>query len=100
MIPESYQAFQETLGNDRPSQDWPEALQALWYDAKGDWEASHNIAQDIHAAMGSWIHAYLHRKEGDRWNAGYWYRQAGKPFPDYTLEEELQVLVEAVINAQ
>jgi len=44
--------------------------------------------------MGSWIHAYLHRKEGDKWNAGYWYNRAGKPFPDFSFEEELKVLVE------
>ncbi|WP_067035823.1 hypothetical protein [Allomuricauda sp. CP2A] len=100
MRPSSYIEFQETLQENEPSQEWPEALQALWYDAKGDWEASHNIAQDIHSAIGSWIHAYLHRKEGDKWNAGYWYRQAGKPFPNYSLEEELKVLVNAIINVQ
>ena len=100
MIPDSYLAFQETLGQNQPSQEWPPELQALWFDAKGDWEASHNIAQDIHSNMGSWIHAYLHRKEGDQWNAGYWYRQAGKPFPEYSLEEELQVLVTVIINVQ
>nr|WP_299173860.1 hypothetical protein [uncultured Allomuricauda sp.] len=48
--------------------------------------------------IGSWIHAYLHRKEGDDWNAGYWYRQAGRPFSESTFEEELQELVESVIN--
>ncbi|MFD2098371.1 hypothetical protein [Flagellimonas iocasae] len=100
VTPKTYQSFQDTLSQNQPSQEWSSALQALWYDAKGDWEASHDIAQDIHSAMGSWIHAYLHRKEGDRWNAGYWYRQAYKPFPDYSLEEELRVLVNAVINGQ
>jgi hypothetical protein len=95
ITPKTYQAFQETLSLNQPPQDWPEALRALWHDAKGDWEASHNIAQDIHTNMGSWIHAYLHRKEGDKWNAGYWYRQAGKPFPDYSFGEELKALVEA-----
>ena len=98
--PKTYQEFQDTLSQNQPSSEWPEALRALWYDAKGDWEASHNIAQDIHSAMGSWIHAYLHRKEGDKWNAGYWYRQAGKPYPEYSLDDELQVLVNAVINRQ
>ncbi|MEW2922320.1 hypothetical protein AB1A65_12675 [Muricauda sp. ANG21] len=98
ITPKTYQVFQETLSLNQPPQDWPEALRALWYDAKGDWDASHDIAQDIPSAIGSWIHAYLHRKEGDKWNAGYWYRQAGKSFPDYSLEEELEVLVKAIIE--
>ncbi|MCB0372896.1 MAG: hypothetical protein KDD31_07810 [Muricauda sp.] len=94
MIPESFEAFQNMLADQRPPQEWPLPLQALWYDAKGDWESSHDIAQDLSSQMGSWIHAYLHRKEGDKWNARYWYDRANKPFPDYGLEEELKVLVE------
>lgn len=93
----SYSAFLETLQNDSPQLDWPEALKSLWYDAKGDWEASHNIAQDLHTEMGSWIHAYLHRKEGDEFNAGYWYRQAGKSFPKIQLDEEHKEMVEFVL---
>src|ERR1700733_15799160 len=54
------------------------ALLALWWDAKGDWERAHGIAQDVAGADGAWVHAYLHRKEGDAGNAGYWYRQAGR----------------------
>ncbi|MEP5915020.1 MAG: hypothetical protein ABJ277_16210 [Flavobacteriaceae bacterium] len=78
----------------KPSSKWPLALQALWWAAKGDWEASHTIAQDLHTPMGSWIHAYLHRVEGDDWNAGYWYRKAGKPFSKWDLEVELEKLIE------
>ncbi|WP_422348227.1 hypothetical protein [Flagellimonas sp.] len=89
-----YHDFLQTLVGTNPPKGWSLPLQSLWYDAKGDWEASHDIAQDLHTAMGSWIHAYLHRKEGDEWNAGYWYRQAGRPFPKHSLEEELQELVE------
>ncbi len=85
--------FQESLNQSKPSTDWPSALKALWWDAKGDWNASHNIAQELHTPMGSWIHAYLHRKEGDDWNAGYWYRIAGKSFPESSLEQEFQELV-------
>ena len=54
------------------------ALLALWWDAKGDWEKAHGIAQDVAGADGAWVHAYLHRKEGDLGNAGYWYRRAGR----------------------
>ena len=71
MIPTTFEKFQETLKEPIPSNQWPAALKSLWWDAKGDWNASHDIAQEIHTPMGSWIHAYLHRKEGDEWNAGY-----------------------------
>ena len=54
------------------------ALLALWWDAKGNWEKAHGIAQDVAGADGAWVHAYLHRKDGDLGNAGYWYRQAGR----------------------
>ena len=56
----------------------PEAL-SLWHAKQGNWEAAHNIAQDIHTKMGSWIHALLHVVEGDQWNADYWFSKAGKP---------------------
>ncbi|MGX1929135.1 hypothetical protein [Flagellimonas sp. 2504JD4-2] len=98
MIPSDFNAFKETLSLQQPPVSWTLELQSLWWDAKGNWNASHDIAQDIHNTMGNWIHAYLHRKEGDEWNAGYWYRQAGRPFPNLTLEEELRQMVEYVIN--
>jgi len=55
------------------------ALRALWWDRKGDWDAAHGFAQQDKGAAGAWVHAYLHRVEGDLSNAGYWYRRAGKP---------------------
>lgn len=54
-------------------------LRALWYDARGDWSAAHGLAQEDATDRGSWVHAYLHRKEGDVSNAGYWYARAGRP---------------------
>ncbi len=93
MIPKGFEEFLKSLDGKLPPDDWSLALKALWWDAKGDWNASHEIAQDLPTPMGSRIHAYLHRKEGDDWNAGYWYRQANEPFPDFTLEEELKRLV-------
>lgn len=80
MIPKDHTAFKKTLDWPGPSANWSLALQAPWYAAKGDWESSHSIAQDLHTKMGSLIHAHLHRVEGDDWNAGYWYRQASN-FP-------------------
>jgi hypothetical protein len=97
-IPKNFKSFQLTLTDKEPNYNWPDALRSLWYDGKGNWEASHNIAQEMHNDMGSWIHAYLHRKEGDEFNAGYWYRQAGKIFPTITLEEEHQKMVEFLLS--
>lgn len=57
------------------------ALAGLWHDAKGDWHAAHTCAQEDHSRDGSWVHAYLHRKEGDPGNAGYWYAKAGRRMP-------------------
>jgi hypothetical protein len=68
-------------------------LQSLWHDGLNDWNKAHDIAQDIPHTNGSWIHAYLHRKEGDKWNANYWYQKAGKPMPSYSLEKEWEELV-------
>ena len=85
-------AFKATLNQDAPPAVAP-LLKALWYDARGDWEGAHDIAQDIHTNDGSWVHAYLHRKEGDQWNANYWYRRAGRTMPDQTLEEEWDHIV-------
>jgi hypothetical protein len=90
------QEFKASLVADNPP-PLNNMLLALWHDAKGDWEAAHDIAQDIHTRDGSWLHAYLHRKEGDLWNAGYWYRQAGKPVHTGTLEEEWEALVRAFL---
>lgn len=97
-MPKDYSDFQDFLSEQTPPNDWPEALKALWYDAKGDWEGSHDIAQEMHDDLGSWIHAYLHRKEGDEFNSGYWYRRAGKSFPKISLEKELKELVEFVLE--
>ena len=95
--PDSYNEFLASLGAMEPPFNWPIALKALWHDAKGSWKDSHDIAQDMHHTIGSWIHAYLHRKEGDASNAGYWYRKANKSFPENSLEEELKEIVEYVL---
>lgn len=92
-----FEEFRESLKQEKPPPGLNPVLQSLWYEGKGDWEASHNIAQDIHDRDGSWIHAYLHRREGDLFNAGYWYRQAGKTQPSVSLEEEWEMLVKHFI---
>lgn len=90
--------FKSSLSEGRPP-ELPTLLQALWYDAKGDWHMAHNIAQDVHTTDGSWVHAYLHRKEGDRGNASYWYSRAAKPFPNETLEDEWLHIAAAFLKA-
>ena len=85
--------FKSSLDNNTPPAELNDYLTSLWHDANGDWNASHNIAQDIPTREGSWIHAYLHRKEGDRWNAGYWYRRAGRPMPEYSLDQEWEEMI-------
>jgi hypothetical protein len=72
-------------------------LKSLWYDGKGDWEKSHHTIQDIEDKSAAWIHAYLHRKEGDIWNADYWYKRAGKKKPAVSLEKEWEELVKAFL---
>ncbi len=74
------------------------ALVALWHDAKGDWERAHEVAQDVEDATGSWVHAYLHRKEGDEGNAAYWYRKAGKPVERGPLGVEWTRIVTALLS--
>ena len=73
-------------------------VQAMWCDVKGDWNASHNLAQDVDTPDGAWVHAYLHRKEGDRSNAQYWYHRAGKQMPSYSLEKEWEEITKALLH--
>jgi hypothetical protein len=76
------------------------ALQGLWHDARGDWENAHGCAQEDHSRAGSWVHAYLHRKEGDIGNAGYWYARAGRTMPpkSVTLEEEWAAIARELVG--
>jgi hypothetical protein len=85
--------FHSTLKQNEPPAGLDQMLRALWYDAKGDWEMSHGIIQDIDTKEAALIHAYLHRKEGDDWNADYWYRQAGTKRTNHSIEEEWDSLV-------
>lgn len=71
----------------------------MWEDAKGRWSDAHAIAQDIEDRTGSWIHAYLHRKEGDLGNAAYWYRRAGRPAAHDALEDEWERIVLRLLGA-
>jgi hypothetical protein len=74
------------------------ALKAMWEDGRGNWSTAHSIAQDIDDRIGSWIHAYLHRKEGDLANASYWYRRAGQPVAHDALQDEWTRIVSALLQ--
>lgn len=74
-------------------------LRALWYDLNGDWDTAHSIVQKMDDVNAMWIHAYLHRKEPDVWNAKYWYRNAGKMYPDgMSFEAEASVILKALLQ--
>jgi len=79
-------------------EDIPGLLQALLLDASGDWDSAHRIAQNDASSDGSWVHAYLHRKEGDLGNASYWYRSAGRTMPEMSLEEEWEYIAMALLK--
>jgi hypothetical protein len=82
--------FSASLHLPGPLPDWDEALQALWWDARGEWERAHALAQINEGdPRSAWVHAYLHRKEGDLSNAAYWYRRAGRSMATGPLETEL-----------
>ncbi|MCF8224358.1 MAG: hypothetical protein K9J30_00615 [Bacteroidales bacterium] len=72
-------------------------LRALLIDATGDWDTAHSIAQDDPTSNGSWVHAYLHRKEGDKWNAGYWYDRAGRKMTGKKPEAEWDDIARALL---
>jgi len=74
-------------------------LVALWHAARNEWDSAHRIAQDDGSADGAWVHAYLHRVEGDEGNAGYWYRRAAKPHCERSLESEWTEIVTALLPA-
>ena len=91
--------FRSTLSQHDANPEWPPALRAMWEDAKGNWNEAHAVAQEIEDKTGSWIHAYLHRKEGDLGNAGYWYRRAGRPAATDSLNEEWDRIVSSLLGA-
>ena len=90
--------FRGTLSDGR-SPDVTPLLQALWYDAKGSWDRAHTIAQDVDDASGAWVHAYLHRKEGDLSNAAYWYGRARQPVATDSLRNEWTRIVCALLDS-
>lgn len=90
--------FKETIKQPDPPSHINSLLKALWYDAKGNWNSAHDLAQDVHSNEGSWVHAYLHRKEGDLGNASYWYHRANQPVCKKSLVEEWDEIAKSLLN--
>jgi hypothetical protein len=94
-----YQAFINSLQKDTCPDGATPCLQALWHEAKGEWDTAHEIVQVMDDVMAARIHAYLHRKEGDEWNSRYWHRRAGSKSPEgVSLEEEWDSLVRELVR--
>jgi hypothetical protein len=87
-----FETFKASLGAAAPPQQSSPLLRALWLDARGDWDGAHSIAQDVDDADGARVHAYLHRKEGDLSNAGYWYGRAREQPFEGSLDSEWEAL--------
>jgi hypothetical protein len=88
-----YDEFIQSLDRPQCPSGMGPYLEALWFDANGDWHKAHTIVQELHDATAARIHAYLHHKEGDIWNSKYWHRQAGTTFPEgMSVKDEWRML--------
>ena len=90
--------FERSVANSTPPSELSPLLVSLWYERKGDWGRAHDIAQDIDGADAAWVHAYLHRREGDLPNAAYWYRLAGRAVERGDLDLEWRTIVAALLT--
>jgi hypothetical protein len=90
---ESLSEFKASLLLKQPISGLTAQLKSLWYDGKGDWQQAHAQVDHLGDSASAWVHAYLHRKEGDIWNADYWYNKAGRKRPKVSLQEEWEQLV-------
>ena len=91
--------FRESLAEAKPPTGLGAPLAALWHAGRGDWDQAHRIAMDAKGRDGAWVHAYLHRQEGDLDNARYWYRKARRPEATGTLDEEWAAIVAALLES-
>lgn len=92
--------FKATLDSATPPAAVGPALTALWHDGRGDWDTAHRVAQEEDTAEGAWIHAYLHRKEGDASNAAHWYRRAGQPVAAGPFDAEWDAIAAALLQGE
>ena len=92
-------SFQDFAKAPTPPAGAGPALQALWHEVRGDWDRAHELAQQDAGRNGAWVHAYLHRKEGDLDNARYWYQRAGRAIATSSLATEWRALVEELLRS-
>ncbi|NOT76096.1 MAG: hypothetical protein HOP08_14310 [Cyclobacteriaceae bacterium] len=90
--------FNSSLNDAGPPEESGSLLKAMWWDKKGNWEGAHNLAQEIETKDGAWVHAYLHRKEGDVGNASYWYSKAGRKIFHGSSDLEWEEIIKALIQ--
>lgn len=90
--------FRRSLAASAPPPGAHKLVQALWFDAKGDWNRAHEIVQTVKGKASARVHAYLHRKEGDLDNANYWHGRAGTTLPKIPLEQEWETLATALLR--
>lgn len=88
------QEFRNTINDDFPARDLSIPMQALWWNKKGDWKKAHDLIDHLEDNISAHIHAYLHRVEGDQWNARYWYNRANQLEYKGSLAEEWDYLVQ------
>ena len=93
-----FDAFKSSLDLAMPPEGLTPAVEALWWERKGDWNRAHTCAQQQGDAEGAWAHAYLHRVEGDMRNASGWYGRAGKPVSSVSLTEEWEEIARALLG--
>jgi hypothetical protein len=90
--------FERTLSKSKPPAGLAPALAALWWAGKDNWDTAHRIVMDEDGKDCAWVHAYLHRVEGDLGNAGYWYRQAERPVPKQPLAAEWKAIAQTLLS--
>lgn len=90
--------FKLTLSDPQPNPNWDIQIQSLWFDAKGQWKKAHDLIDHLNDPISAHVHAYLHRVEGDLWNARYWYNRAKQPEFLGTLDDERDFLLEKYLN--
>lgn len=94
----NYDSYHNSLSQAHPPAGLSNSLLALWQDAKGNWQAAHDLVDGTPGTEAAWIHAYLHRVEGDIWNADYWYRRANRVRPEVSLKEEWEAIVRDLLD--
>ena len=93
----TFEEFSTSLSDANPPANLSVYLTAMWHDGKNEWDKAHDIIQDVNDKTAAWIHAYLHRKEGDVFNANYWYNRASRRMPGYTLQQEWEEVVKELL---